>query len=94
MLAAASRGGGGGGDGTSTQGPKIKQNLLSLLGDGIFNADGPAWHTQRKTASFLFAAENLRGCDVCMPACGRPFGMFWCCVPFFFSMRACAVCLV
>ncbi|XP_078429599.1 cytochrome P450, family 704, subfamily B, polypeptide 1 isoform X2 [Wolffia australiana] len=31
-----------------------------LLGDGIFNADGEVWRTQRKTASFEFASKNLR----------------------------------
>lgn len=31
-----------------------------LLGDGIFNADGEMWRTQRKTASFEFASKNLR----------------------------------
>jgi len=34
--------------------------LTQLLGDGIFNADGSLWHSQRKTASRMFTAQLFR----------------------------------
>jgi len=34
--------------------------LTQLLGDGIFNADGPLWHMQRKTASRMFTAQRFK----------------------------------
>lgn len=35
-------------------------NMETLLGNGIFNADGDDWRHQRKTASFEFASRVLR----------------------------------
>lgn len=34
--------------------------METLLGNGIFNADGEDWRHQRKTASFEFASRILR----------------------------------
>eukprot|EP00930_Biecheleria_cincta_P043596 TRINITY_DN29920_c0_g1_i1.p1 TRINITY_DN29920_c0_g1~~TRINITY_DN29920_c0_g1_i1.p1 ORF type:complete len:520 (+),score=105.26 TRINITY_DN29920_c0_g1_i1:87-1646(+) len=34
--------------------------LTELLGDGIFNADGALWHSQRKTASRMFTAQLFK----------------------------------
>jgi len=34
--------------------------MFSLLGDGIFNADGENWKRQRKTASHIFSTRNFR----------------------------------
>ena len=31
-----------------------------LLGDGIFNVDGPLWKKQRSTASHLFSVKELK----------------------------------
>eukprot|EP01006_Ploeotia_vitrea_P037857 TRINITY_DN66181_c5_g10_i1.p1 TRINITY_DN66181_c5_g10~~TRINITY_DN66181_c5_g10_i1.p1 ORF type:complete len:590 (+),score=271.40 TRINITY_DN66181_c5_g10_i1:116-1885(+) len=43
------------------KGPQFYMRLQSLLGRGIFNADGPPWRTQRKTASHMFKLKELRG---------------------------------
>ncbi|KAH9295605.1 hypothetical protein KI387_039193 [Taxus chinensis] len=42
------------------KGESYRNYMEVLLGDGIFNADGEMWRTQRKTASFEFASKNLR----------------------------------
>lgn len=42
------------------KGKVFRSIMEELLGDGIFNADGELWKTQRKTASFEFSAKNLR----------------------------------
>jgi cytochrome P450 len=31
-----------------------------VLGDGIFNVDGPRWYEQRKTSSHLFKHANFK----------------------------------
>jgi len=36
------------------------RQMETLLGNGIFNADGDEWRHQRKTASFEFASRVLR----------------------------------
>lgn len=46
--------------GTHMQGDLYHKNMETLLGDGIFNADGEVWRQQRKTASFEFASRVLR----------------------------------
>ncbi|KAI8987644.1 cytochrome P450 [Mycotypha africana] len=42
------------------KGPKFKQSLGELLGNGIFNANGEQWRYQRKTASHIFNVKNFR----------------------------------
>lgn len=42
------------------KGDLYHKNMETLLGDGIFNADGEVWRQQRKTASFEFASRVLR----------------------------------
>lgn len=34
--------------------------LLEVMGDGIFNVDGPMWQAQRKTASILFSDNSMK----------------------------------
>merc|ERR1719436_1564234 len=34
--------------------------MFDLLGDGIFNADGALWHSQRKTSSKMFTANKFK----------------------------------
>ncbi|CAA7404704.1 unnamed protein product [Spirodela intermedia] len=43
------------------KGKPFTDMLGDLLGNGIFNADGKLWHTQRKLASHEFTARLLRG---------------------------------
>ncbi|CAA6667887.1 unnamed protein product [Spirodela intermedia] len=43
------------------KGKPFTDMLGDLLGNGIFNADGELWHTQRKLASHEFTARLLRG---------------------------------
>lgn len=42
------------------KGERFQMNLNPLLGQGIFNADGALWASQRKAASHMFAASRLR----------------------------------
>jgi len=42
------------------KGPIFLSNMRDLLGDGIFNADGKLWSTQRKTASHEFSVSRFR----------------------------------
>ncbi|XP_024535245.1 cytochrome P450 704B1 [Selaginella moellendorffii] len=42
------------------KGERFREKFQPLLGAGIFNADGAAWKSQRKTASFEFASRVLR----------------------------------
>jgi len=42
------------------KGDHFKDVLKDLLGDGIFNADGSLWKTQRQVASHLFKVKELR----------------------------------
>jgi len=42
------------------KGPWWQSKLFDLLGNGIFNADGQAWHQQRKTASRMFTANLFK----------------------------------
>jgi cytochrome P450 len=42
------------------KGDRFQMNLNPLLGQGIFNADGALWASQRKAASHMFAASRLR----------------------------------
>mmetsp|Transcript_102457 Transcript_102457/g.181990 ORF Transcript_102457/g.181990 Transcript_102457/m.181990 type:complete len:517 (-) Transcript_102457:50-1600(-) len=42
------------------KGSWFREPLTELLGDGIFNADGQLWHSQRKTASRMFSAQLFR----------------------------------
>ncbi|KMT15239.1 hypothetical protein BVRB_3g063480 [Beta vulgaris subsp. vulgaris] len=42
------------------KGPRFLSVLHDFLGTGIFNADGPLWRLQRKTASFAFSMRTLR----------------------------------
>lgn len=42
------------------KGERFQLNLSPLLGQGIFNADGALWASQRKAASHMFAASRLR----------------------------------
>jgi len=37
------------------KGPYFHENLVDLLGDGIFNSDGDKWHVQRKLAAHMFS---------------------------------------
>jgi len=34
--------------------------LTDLLGNGIFNVDGAAWHSQRKTAAPMFSNDQFK----------------------------------
>lgn len=36
------------------------QVLETLLGEGIFNVDGPKWERQRKIASYMFSQAYLK----------------------------------
>ncbi|KAM0872878.1 hypothetical protein ACQ4PT_038433 [Festuca glaucescens] len=42
------------------KGPRFGSILHDFLGRGIFNADGEAWRTQRKAASYEFNTRSLR----------------------------------
>ncbi|KAL2895807.1 Cytochrome P450 94A1, partial [Bienertia sinuspersici] len=42
------------------KGPRFLSILHDFLGTGIFNADGPVWRMQRKTASFAFNMRALK----------------------------------
>jgi cytochrome P450 len=42
------------------KGAVFRARFHRLLGDGIFNADGPQWRTQRKTAALMFKVSNFR----------------------------------
>ena len=42
------------------KGENFHQQLEPLLGDGIFNVDGPLWKKQRATASHLFSVKELK----------------------------------
>jgi len=42
------------------KGPIFLNNMSDLLGDGIFNADGTLWSSQRKTASHEFSVSRFR----------------------------------
>ncbi|CAN1812348.1 Cytochrome P450 86B1 [Linum perenne] len=42
------------------KGHYFRNNLLDLLGNGIFNADDHTWHTQRKTSSIEFHSAKFR----------------------------------
>lgn len=42
------------------KGPDMHSKMSDLLGDGIFNADGELWKSQRKTASNIFNVKNFR----------------------------------
>lgn len=44
------------------KGPLIGTYFREILGHGIFAVDGESWHSQRKTASHMFKARNLRDC--------------------------------
>ncbi|KAG0463824.1 hypothetical protein HPP92_019893 [Vanilla planifolia] len=52
------------------KGQAANSSLADLLGDGIFNTDGPGWHLQRKLASLGFHSRSLRSylTDVFHPA--------------------------
>ena len=41
------------------KGNLLRECMYPLLGDGIFNVDGPMWLEQRKAASFMFAKREL-----------------------------------
>lgn len=43
------------------KGTFFRGRFYELLGDGIFDVDGPEWSYQRKTASHLFARKELKG---------------------------------
>lgn len=42
------------------KGSWMKTPLNELLGDGIFNVDGPLWYAQRKTSSRMFTAQLFK----------------------------------
>lgn len=42
------------------KGPNFLDIMRDLLGDGIFNADGPCWNSQRKTASHEFSISRFK----------------------------------
>jgi len=42
------------------KGHLMHSRMEDLLGDGIFNADGAIWHTQRKTSSKMFTANKFK----------------------------------
>ncbi|KAI8641273.1 cytochrome P450 [Parasitella parasitica] len=42
------------------KGPEFHASLVSLFGNGIFNANGNDWKYQRKTASHIFNVKNFR----------------------------------
>ncbi|CAE8595307.1 unnamed protein product [Polarella glacialis] len=42
------------------KGSWFREPLNELLGEGIFNADGALWHSQRKTASRMFTAQLFK----------------------------------
>ncbi|OBZ90065.1 hypothetical protein A0J61_01881 [Choanephora cucurbitarum] len=42
------------------KGPKFRNALFEILGNGIFNANGEQWRYQRKTASHIFNVKNFR----------------------------------
>eukprot|EP00043_Microstomoeca_roanoka_P025193 m.7910 g.7910 ORF g.7910 m.7910 type:complete len:494 (-) comp5332_c0_seq1:233-1714(-) len=43
------------------KGDFFRDKFFELLGDGIFDVDGPEWSYQRKTASHLFSRKELKG---------------------------------
>ncbi|KAI1314587.1 hypothetical protein EDD11_001970 [Mortierella claussenii] len=42
------------------KGPRFKEGLQPLVGDGIFSADGEHWKWQRKLASHIFSVKAFR----------------------------------
>ncbi|KAJ3683143.1 hypothetical protein LUZ60_013370 [Juncus effusus] len=42
------------------KGKRFSEILGDLLGKGIFNADGPTWHSQRKAASLALGGASVR----------------------------------
>mmetsp|Transcript_124643 Transcript_124643/g.323841 ORF Transcript_124643/g.323841 Transcript_124643/m.323841 type:complete len:497 (-) Transcript_124643:233-1723(-) len=42
------------------KGDLFRSRMADLLGDGIFNVDGSAWHGQRKTSSRMFTANKFK----------------------------------
>ncbi|KAI8351103.1 cytochrome P450 [Mortierella sp. GBAus27b] len=42
------------------KGPRVKQSLYPLVGEGIFGADGEHWKWQRKLASNIFSVKAFR----------------------------------
>lgn len=42
------------------KGSVVQSALSELLGNGIFNVDGPLWYAQRKTASRMFTAQLFK----------------------------------
>lgn len=42
------------------KGPEFQNRLAELLGGGIFNTDGAAWHSQRKISSHMFTANMFK----------------------------------
>ncbi|TPX73444.1 hypothetical protein CcCBS67573_g05293 [Chytriomyces confervae] len=41
-------------------GPRFQEIMHDFLGDGIFNADGESWRTQRKLAANIFNVKNFK----------------------------------
>ncbi|KAJ3229328.1 hypothetical protein HDU78_009102 [Chytriomyces hyalinus] len=42
------------------KGPRFQEIMHDFLGDGIFNADGERWRTQRKLAANIFNVKNFK----------------------------------
>ncbi|KAJ3226737.1 hypothetical protein HDU81_007116 [Chytriomyces hyalinus] len=42
------------------KGPRFQEIMHDFLGDGIFNADGESWRTQRKLAANIFNVKNFK----------------------------------
>jgi len=42
------------------KGAPFRERFHDVLGEGIFNSDGPSWKSQRKTASLMFSVRNFR----------------------------------
>lgn len=42
------------------KGPMFQSTMKDVLGEGIFNADGAAWHSQRKATARIFTGNNFR----------------------------------
>jgi cytochrome P450 len=42
------------------KGDLLHSRMVDLLGNGIFNVDGAAWHSQRKTSSRMFTANRFK----------------------------------
>lgn len=43
------------------KGPVWYNNFIHLLGNGIFNTDGPLWYHQRKVAAHMFKQNSFKG---------------------------------